>query len=131
MCGPTPPPPIPTKVNLTVGASTAIPFPPTLTDDSGFTSITEEGDTNTISLVNPGNIMIWKISGDITRITAITETGGQDVFSTNPTEQADKTWQGVVGNFPVGSSGTYSISYTVKGFEEIFTQDPIIQIKPT
>lgn len=133
MCGPTPPPPPtpPTKINLIVGASTAIPFPPTLTNDTGFTSITEEGDDNTITLVSPGNIMVWKLSGDITKINAITETGGEDVFSTDPTEQADGSWQGVVGNFPPGNAESYSIIYTVRGAtENPYTQDPIIKIKP-
>lgn len=129
MCGPKPPPP-PTKISLTVGARTATPFPPTLTDDSGFTSISEDGDQNTVTLVSPGNIMIWKKSGDIFKINAITETGGEDIFSTNPTEQADGSWQGVVGNFPSGNAETYSITYSVNGVSGTFTQDPVIRIKP-
>jgi|TARA_R100000479_G_scaffold70100_3_gene33731 hypothetical protein len=127
MCGPKPP----TKISLTIGATTANPFPPTLTDDSGFTSITEPADQKTTTLVSPGNIMIWKISEDITEINAITETVGDDVFSTNPTRQADGTWQGVVGNFPPGNEQYYSITYTVKGApSNPYTQDPIMKIKP-
>ena len=98
MCGPKPA----TKISLTIGATTAIPFPPTLEDDTGFTSITEPGDQNTTTLVSPGDIMIWKKSEDITDINAVTETGGDAVFSTDPTKQSDGTWQAVVGNFPRG-----------------------------
>ncbi len=127
MCGPKPP----TKISLTIGATTAIPFPPTLADDSGFTSITETGDQNTITFVSPGNIMIWKKTEDITEINAVTETGGEDVFSSNPKQQADGTWQAVVGNFPVGNEQSYSITYTVKGApDNPYTQDPVMKIKP-
>jgi len=126
MCGPKPP----IKISLTIGATTAIPFPPTLEDDSGFTSITEPADKKTTTLVNPGNIMIWKKSEDITEINAITETGGDDVFSTNPTKQSDGTWQGVVGNFPPGNEQWYSITYTVKGaLKNPYTQDPRIKVR--
>lgn len=126
MCGPTPP----TKISLTIGATTQIPYPPTLANDSGFTSITEDADKNTITLVSPGNIMIWKMSEDITQINTVTETGGDNVFSTNPTQQSDGTWQAVVGNFPPGNTQSYSITYTVKGIEGTFTQDPIMKINP-
>lgn len=121
----------PTQISLTIGATAAIPFPPTLTDDSGFTSITEPGDQNTVTLVSPGNIMIWKMSGDITRIIAVVETGGEDVFSTNPTLQPDGTWQAVVGNFPSGNEQAYSIVYAVRGAAcDCYCQDPIMKIKP-
>lgn len=130
MCGPTPPPPTPTKISLTIGATTQIPYPPTLANDSGFTSITEDADKNTITLVSPGNIMIWKMTEDVIEINAITENEGNDVFSTNPTKQSDGTWQAVVGNFPPGNTQSYSITYTVKGIEGTFTQDPIMKINP-
>ena len=136
MCGPTPPPtpptpPTPTKINLTIGASTQIPYPPTLANDSGFASITEEADQNTTTLVSPGNVMTWKMTGDITQINAITETGGDAVFSTDPAPQPDGTWQAVVGNFPAGNTQTYSIIYTVKGApNNPYTQDPKISVKP-
>ncbi len=130
MCGPTPPPPTPTKISLTIGATTQIPYPPTLANDSGFTSITEDADKNTITLVSPGDIMIWKMTEDVIEINAITENEGNDVFSTNPTKQSDGTWQAVVGNFPPGNTQSYSITYTVKGIEGTFTQDPIMKINP-
>ncbi|MEZ4803205.1 MAG: hypothetical protein R2797_10570 [Gelidibacter sp.] len=127
MCGPTPP----TKISLTIGATTDNPYPPTLANDSGFTSITEGGDQNTVTLVSPGNIMIWKMSQDVIQINAITETGGADVFSTDPTLQSDGTWQAVVGNFPAGNEQSYSITYTVRNApNNPYTQDPIMKIKP-
>jgi len=127
MCGPKP-----TKISLTIGAKTTTPYPPTLTDDKGFTSITEKGDKNTITLVSPGNIMIWKMSGDITKIIAVVETGGDEVFSTNPALQSDGTWQAIVGNFPSGNEQAYSIVYSVKGAPcNCYCQDPVMKIKPT
>jgi hypothetical protein len=128
MCGPKPP----IKISLTIGATTAIPYPPTLTDDGGFTSITEPGDKNTVTLVSPGNIMIWKKSGDITKIIAVVETGGDEVFSTNPSLQPDGTWHAVVGNFPSGNEQAYSIVYAVKGATcNCYCQDPVMRIRPT
>lgn len=126
MCGPQP-----TKISLTIGATTAKPYPPTLTNDSGFTSITEDGDENTITLVSPGNIMIWKMSEDIIQINAVTETGGDDVFSKDPALQPDGTWQAVVGTFPSGNQQSYSITYTVKGApKNPYKQDPYMRIRP-
>ena len=125
MCGPKP-----LKISLTIGATTARPFPPTLTDDNGFTSITEDGDKKTTTLVRPGNIMIWKMSEDITEI-KITENDGEDVFSKDPAQQPDGTWQAVVGNFDPGNHRDYSITYSVKGApDNPYVQDPIMRIKP-
>ena len=130
MCGPTPPPKPPTKVSLTIGATTQNPFPPTLANDSGFTSITEGADQNTVTMVSPGDIMIWKMTEDVIEIT-ITENEGNDVFSTNPSKQADGTWQAVVGNFPAGNQWDYNIKYSVRGASNNpYTQDPVIRIKP-
>ncbi|MBK5212532.1 MAG: hypothetical protein JJE55_02580 [Flavobacteriaceae bacterium] len=122
----------PTKITLTIGARTDKPYPPSLEDDNGFTSITEPGDQKTVTLVSPGNIMIWKMSGDITKIIAVVETGGDDVFSINPTLQPDGTWQAVVGNFPPGNEKSYSIVYAVSGATcDCYCQDPVMKIKPT
>ena len=116
---------------LTVGATTAIPFPPTLANDQGFTSITEPADKNTTTLVKNGDIMIWKKSEDITDLNAITETGGDDVFSSNPKKQKDGTWKATVGNFPANNTQSYSITYTVKNaLENPYTQDPKIKMNP-
>ncbi len=134
MCGPTPPPPPPptppNKVSLTIGATTQKPFPPTLANDSGFTSITEDADKKTVTMVNPGDIMIWKMTEDVIEINAINEDKGDDIFSTNPSKQPDGTWQAVVGNFSRGNSRSYSIVYTVRGApDNPYTQDPIMKIK--
>lgn len=127
MCGP---PPV-VKITLIVGATTKTPWPPTLEDDKGFTSITEGADQKTVTLVSPGNIMIWKMSEDIIQINAVTETGGDEVFSKNPTLQPDGTWQAVVGTFNPGNAQDYSITYTVKGApNNPYTQDPKIKINP-
>ncbi|MGJ8592931.1 MAG: hypothetical protein ACSHXF_10305 [Aquaticitalea sp.] len=127
MCGPTPP----VKISLTIGATTQNPYPPTLTDDKGFTTITEDGDKNVTTLVMPGNIMIWKMTEDIIQINSVTETGGDAVFSKDPSLQSDGTWQAVVGNFPTGNTQAYSITYTVKGAPgNPYTQDPKMRINP-
>ncbi len=116
---------------LTIGATTAIPFPPTLANDQGFTSITEPADKNTTTLVKNGDIMIWIKSEDVTEINAITETGGDAVFSSNPALQSDGTWKATVGNFPADNTQSYSITYSVKGApKNPYTQDPRIKIKP-
>jgi hypothetical protein len=115
---------------LTVGATTAVPFPPTLTNDQGFTSITEPADKNTTTLVKNGDIMIWKKSEDITDLKAITETGGDDVFSSNPKKQDDGTWKATVGKFPSGNTQSYSITYVVKGAPKPqYTQDPKLKMR--
>ncbi len=121
--------PNPTIVTLTIGATTADPFPPTLTDASGFTSITEPADQKTTTLVNPGNLMVWKMSEDITSIKII-EKPGQDIFSVDPAAQPNGTWQATVGNFPKGNERDYDIIYTVKGDPTTYTQDPRIRINP-
>jgi hypothetical protein len=123
MCGPKP-----KIISLTIGATTASPFPPTLADDGGFTSITEPADKKTTTLVSPGNIMIWKMSEDIISI-KIVEKEGQDIFSINPAPQPDGTWQATVGKFPKGNTREYDIIYTVKDATgNPYTQDPKIKM---
>ncbi len=123
MCGPKP-----KIITLTIGATTAIPFPPTLADDSGFTSITEPADQKTTTLVSPGNIMVWKMSEAITSIQII-EKAGQDVFSVDPAAQPDGTWQATIGQFPKGNTREYNIIYTVQDApNNPYTQDPKLQI---
>lgn len=129
MCGgnnPTPPTPTIVTHTLTVGASVAIPFPPTLTNESGFTSITEEADQNTTTVVSPGDIVIWKKSGNISSIDAVTETGGSDVFSIDPALQPGGTWKATVGTMPSGTVESYSITYTIAGVT--YTQDPKLRM---
>ena len=116
----------PTVHTLTVGATIAQPFPPTLANDQGFTSITEPADQNTTTFVLPGEVMTWKPSGDITSIDNIIETGGENVFSVNPTKQKDGSWSGTIGAFS-GEEETYSIIYTVNGTS--YTQDPRIRVR--
>ena len=140
MCGPQPPPsppkpPTPTVTthHLTVGATTAIPYPPTLANDTGFTSITEPADQNTTTVVGSGDTMIWQISGDISGIVAITDdTANVNLFSSGPGPMNDGTgrWSGVIGNFPAGTTESYSISYNVNGApENPYTQDPKLSMK--
>jgi hypothetical protein len=140
MCGPqpppkppTPPPPTVTTHHLTVGAKTANPFPPSLTDDTGFTSITEGADQNTTTIVGPGDTMIWQISGDVSSIVAITDdTLNVNLFSSGPAAMNDGTgrWSGVIGNFPPGTTEAYSITYNVNGApENPYAQDPKLSMK--
>jgi hypothetical protein len=115
---------------LTVGATTAIPFPPTLANDKGFTSITEPADQNTTTIVSPGDKMVWKKSGDITSIDAITETSGNNLFSKDPALQKDGSWLGVIGNMKSGTTETYSITYQVEGApENPYVQDPKLKMR--
>ncbi len=116
-----------TVITITISATNANPFPPTISDGVHTTS-TEIDDENLVTSVKPGYEVVFKKAGDITNITAITETDGTNVFSTLPTQQPDGSWKGTIGNFPANSEESYSISYLVNGTS--YTQDPKLQINP-
>jgi len=130
MCKPDPP--VSTH-HLTVGATTANPFPPSLTDDTGFTAITVNADKNTTTFVGPGDTVVWQITEDVSAITAITnETPTVNLFSSGPAPTNDGTgsWSGVIGNLPANASESYSISYNVTGAPaNPYTQDPKLSMK--
>ena len=113
-----------TTITITFSATTANPFPPTISDGTTVSS-TQQGDQNLTTGVANGNVVVFQKAGDITAITAITDESG-NVFSVAPTLQADGTWKGVVGNFPTGTTESYSVTYTVG--ETSYTQDPKLRM---
>lgn len=115
-----------TTVYITISATKANPFPPTISDGS-HSANTGPGDTAFVTSVKPGNRVVFQKAGDISSITAITDISG-NVFSTDPTLQGDGTWLGVIGNYPVSTEETYSITYRLQG--KTYTQDPKLQINP-
>lgn len=123
MCGPPPPP---TTITITLSATTANPTPLTINDGT-VTVSSGQNDTNLVTGVKPTNIVVFKKMGDISCI-AIRETGGQDVFSTDPTAQLDGSWKGVIGSLPANTETTYTIMYVVG--TTIYQQDPKIRINP-
>lgn len=114
-----------TTVTITISATNANPFPPTISDGTNVAS-TQTGDENLTTSVKSGYIVVFKKGGDIGGITGIYETGGSNVFSTLPTLQPDGTWKGVIGNFPPNTVESYGISYTVGAIT--YNQDPKIAI---
>lgn len=118
--------PTTTTHTISVSATIADPFPPTLSDDEGHGAHNELGDQNFTTLVNAGDTIIWQKGGNISSLDAITETGGSDLFSTNPARQPNGTWKGIVGNLPSNTEEDYNIAYTVGGLSH--TQDPKLKM---
>lgn len=114
-----------TTVTITISATNANPFPPTISDGTNVAS-TQMDDDNLTTAVKSGYIIVFKKAGDIGGITGIYETGGSNVFSTQPTLQPDGTWKGVIGPFPANTIESYGISYTVGAVT--YNQDPKIMI---
>ncbi len=120
--------PKPTKITITIGATKAKPHPPTLEDDSAPCDVVDQKPTTCAKV---GDTIIWKKSGDITKINHVSKTSGDDVFSTNPTNQSDDTWKAIVGNFKNDMSQEYSINYTVnKPTLGTYSVTAIMKIKP-
>lgn len=118
---------MPTTHTIYINATIADPFPPHLSDDEGHNASTQEGDKNMTTIIEPGDTIIWRTSGDITSLQEITEAGGTNLFSTNPAQQADGSWSGVVGNMDSGIE-EYNISYIVDN-GMFYTQDPKLKMK--
>ena len=112
--------PNPKTINITISATTTDPYPPTLTDPT-HSSNTEPGDIDFTTKVGPGDHVQFLIGGDITAITAIPETAG-NLFSRNPLATND--WNGIIKGSRNNPNSTYSISYTVAGHTDTYTQDP-------
>jgi len=115
----------PTTVTITISATKANPFPPTISDGVSVGSKQTEDDNLTTN-VKSGYIVVFQKGGDIGGITGIYETGGSDVFSTDPQLQPDGTWKGIIGAFPANTIESYGISYTVDAVT--YNQDPKIRI---
>lgn len=124
MCGPGPS----NSITIVVSATTAAPFPPTISDGTNVGS-TEIGDENLTTNVGKGYTITIKKGGDISAINNIyPNLNSPNLFSTVPTLQADGSWVGVIGTFPQSTTESYSIDYTVNG--TLYTQDPKIQFNP-
>ena len=116
----------PTVHTITISASNANPKPPTLTDEKGLTSSTDEGDRNFTTLVSNGQLVKWVKGGDVTDITGINQESGSNLFTAGPAKQSDGSWLGTIGNLAANSQESYSISYTVNG--QNYTQDPKLKM---
>jgi len=115
-----------------VGATTADPFPPSLSDDENHTAHNAKDDKNFTTDVNPGDIIIWQAVGDVTSLEEIAYKTGSHLFAQIPTKQNDGTWKGVIGNFANVPKGglieEYDISYIVNN-GMFYTQDPKLSFK--
>ena len=127
---PPPPPPEPVTHTLIISATTANPFPPSI-DLNGFVSITEGADADQTTEVREGDTVVWKFAGDINAFKKIKDTSvpKKDLFSSGPSEQADGSWSGVIGDFPEGTTESYSIKYQVTGHNNPYIQDPKLRMK--
>lgn len=117
----------PPKITVTVSATTAVPFPPGLSD--GVSSV-EPGGTNDkefTTTVQPGQTVQFVPGGNVTQITAITEGEGSDIFSTDPTKA--NNWTGVIGsNLAKNDTREYTICYQVSGHNDTYCQDPKLRM---
>lgn len=113
---------------ITVSATVATPKPPTLSDEKGNVSNTEEGDLNFTTPVGPGDVIMWQKDGNISSLDNVFETGGKDIFIIDPSKENNGTWVGIVGSMDSGAEEEYSITYKVGG--NTFTQDPKIAMNP-
>jgi hypothetical protein len=113
------------SVTIVVSATSASPFPPTISDGTSVGS-TEEGDENLTTNVGSGYTVVIKMAGDISSINNVYSTNGVNLFSSGPSRQSDGSWSGVIGALPKGTVETYSINYTVGG--NTYIQDPKIMI---
>ena len=119
----------PVTHTITVSATVAVQYPPSLSDDEGHTTNTELGDEAMTTLVGPGDAVTWQKGGDISSLDNIFEPVGTDLFIVDPSKEDNQTWVGIIGSLPSGSEEAYSITYKVGG--NSYTQDPKIQIRAT
>ena len=111
-------------IKITVSATTANPFPPSLSD--GTNTSTGLGDENFTTDVSAGDKVQFLVGENVTKITAITETVG-NLFSQDPS--AANNWTGVVKGSKPGTIADYSISYDVSGApNNPYTQDPKLRM---
>jgi hypothetical protein len=122
------PGPKPLPITITVTATTATPFPPGLSDGLLSVPIGGANDADFTTEVVPGQEVHFVVGGDISEITAITETVG-DFFSVNPTQK--NGWVGTVGpNRPNKTGSDYTVCYNVNGApNNPYCQDPKLRMK--
>lgn len=120
------PGPKPTPITITISATAAKPFPPSITD--GLNSAPIGGDKNFTTAVVPGQSIMFRVAGDIAAITAIPEGPGSDIFSTDPL--LSNNWTGIIGTDVDGDdTREYSITYVMKGDGATYTVDPKLLMK--
>ena len=118
----------PTKIIITVSATTANPAPPGLSD--GVTSLPIGGgnDAEFTTMVVAGQQVQFVTAGDITEFVEIREGAGSDIFKTDPT--AANNWTGVIGSLAAPDTREYTIFYNVKGApNNPYQQDPKLRMK--
>lgn len=122
------PGPDPLPITITITATTAIPHPPGLSDGLLSVPVGGANDADFTTEVVANQKIHFVVGGDITEITAITETVG-DFFSVNPTQK--NGWVGTVGPKRANKPGSeYTICYNVRGASENpYCQDPKLRIK--
>ena len=118
----------PTKIIITVSATTANPAPPGLSDGVSSLPIGGGNDAEFTTTVVAGQQVQFVAAGDITGFTDITEGPGSDIFKTDPT--AANNWTGVIGSLPSTDTREYTIYYNVKGApNNPYKQDPKLRMK--
>ena len=119
----------PVTHTITVSATIADKFPPSLSDDEGHNANTGVGDAAMTTLVGPGDLVTWQKGGNISSLDNIFEPEGTDLFIIDPSEEKNGTWVGIVGSLPPDSEEAYSITYKVGGVQQP-TQDPKLKMQP-
>ena len=117
---------MPVAHTITVSATIADPFPPSLSDDEGHHANTAVGDKGMTTLVSPGDSVTWQKAGNISSLENIFEPTGTDLFIIDPSQENNKTWVGIIGSLPPDSEESYSITYKIGG--QIHTQDPKLRM---
>lgn len=112
-------------INITVSATTAQPWPPTLTDPT-HSSDTEPGDIAFTTAVSAGDRVQFLTGGNVTAIACISETEG-NIFSVNPSFA--NGWLGVIKGAAPGTIASYRIIYDVNNeSNHPYSQDPKIEV---
>lgn len=119
----------PPKIIITFSASTDIPHPPGISDGSNTISIGAGGDEKFTTVVKPGQKVQFKVDGDISDISSITEGPGSDIFETDPSAEND--WTGTIGkNLADDDTREYTVCYNVNGApSNPYCQDPELKMK--
>lgn len=119
----------PVSHTITVSATVADPFPPSLSDDEGHMGDTELDDEAMTTLVGPGDVVTWREGGAISSLDSIFEPTGTDLFIVDPSLEDNGSWVGIIGSLSSGAEEAYSITYSVAGVQQP-TQDPKLRMHP-
>ncbi len=117
----------PPKIVITITATTAVPFPPGLSDGATTLPVGGSSDKDFTTPVVPNQQVQFVKAGDITEIQIIEGTGS-DIFKTDPT--AANNFTGVIGTgLQNDESREYTIQYRVTGHDSPYDQDPQLKMK--